>query len=516
MPARRKIRVGFTALLVCCALVTLSVPPARAESPAPPPNLLVVVMDSLRADHLGAYGYARPTSPAVDTLAADGFLFERAAANSSYTGESVSVMFSGMLPSRNAFGTGWYARPSPAHPALAELLAAAGYATGLFTDSPVMTENFHGGFDVVSALDGEWTMHGAEAKVTDDLLAFIGQDRERPFFAYVHYLNPHTPYTPKPEHTGFVAGALVEKPLDVLADVRPNAAKLAAEGFGPGDPRFEDMVARYDAEIAQVDAQVRRITDALAGAGMDKNTVVVFTADHGEEFMEHGFVEHSWRLYPESVHVPMIWRAPGRIAPGRSDTPVSLADLYPTLACFAGVAGPLPHLDGEPLFEPSGGLFAPRSGAERPVISELMIQTRPMLRGIRLGALQYIAAWQWCEPADCSADAARQKEWRVRAVKEPATRTDPWGPVVREQLFDLSADPGAKNNLAGDPARASDMDRMRALLNGYRAKCPPEKSDLEKMGAVRYPDVSPGGADEKAPEAVMRDMDRQLRELGYK
>lgn len=525
-------------VLVCLAL-------AGCARPAPPPaadlsgrNVLIIVMDALRADHLGCYGYGRPTSPHIDRLAAEGVLFEQAYSNSSYTNESISVLFSGQLPSSNPWGAGWHARPNPDRPTLADHFQQAGYATGFFSNTPQLSfSGFFQGFDETECY-AAYGHSRLAPRLVERALRFARDHRDRKTMMYLHFLDPHGPYDPPEDYyLRFTDAPLPpEERLRLFEDVRPHVPELVASGFGPGDPRFEDLVSRYDAEIAFVDTHLGQLFDGLRELGVFDNTVVVFLSDHGEEFLEHGFVEHAWRLYRESVHIPLIVRAPGAIAPQRTADPVSIADLMPTLLRLAGLERPGDAFDGAPLFAERDGAWRVTPHAN-PIIAELLMQTRPMQRMVYAEGFAYLAAMQWMTPAQCSAAAATQREMRQALAEGRAAPVGPWAPVEHEELYDLRADPEQRADLTGD-APAGRLEAMRAVLEAYRARCPEPVSDEEKIRA-EWPAMTPemreliealgymgGGAPESGmpPEEEVvvegeEDMDpaleERLRNLGY-
>lgn len=490
-------------------------------------NVLFILIDALRADHLGCYGYPRPTSPHIDAIAAEGVLFERAQSNSSFTNESVSALFSGQLPSANPWGTGWQARPNPDQPTLGGRFRSAGYVTGLFSNSPqINAPSFFRGFDETECY-AAYGHSGLEPRLVARALRFAREHRGEKWFLYLHCLDPHAPYDPPEEYYQRFARYpfAKEKRLRLFEDVRPNLPALRAEGFGPGDPRFEDLVDRYDAEIAFVDAQIGKLIEGLRDLGVLDKTLVVITADHGEEFLEHGFVEHAWQLYWESVHIPLIFRAPAVFAPARISDRVALVDATPTLLSLARLEFDPAAFDGAPLFQKAGNAWIFDAPA-RPIIAELMIQTRNLMRMVQSGEQAYLAAPKWMTPDECSEAAQRQREMRKALLSGEATPVEPWAPPVREELYDMASDPAQQRNLlesGGDAAAAP----LRTILDAYRERCPapvPEKDRLEaesgtlseetrtQIEAIGYTGsaVPPKPLPPRAPE-----VERQLESLGY-
>ncbi len=202
-------------------------------------NLVVVNIDTLRADHLSYTGYGRTTSPFIDSLAAQGVRFDNALANSSYTRESVSALLSGRLPSRSG-AVGWTAHPAADAPVLGEIFQAAGYKTGFFSNTTMLTDAaFTRGFEAVEHLARNQSVGPSRTggKLSARALQFVQQVGGHPFMMYLHYLDPHAPYDPPPDLYLKFAGTMSPNPLDLYRDVRPNCAKLVADGFGPGEAR---------------------------------------------------------------------------------------------------------------------------------------------------------------------------------------------------------------------------------------------------------------------------------------
>lgn len=492
-------------------------------------NVLIIVMDALRADHLGAYGYSRPTSPFIDKLAREGILFERAHSNSSYTNESVSALFSGQLASTNPWGAGWHARPNPDSPALAMHFQEAGYATALFSNTAQLNfPGFFRGFDETDCY-AKYGHSQLAPRLVERALRFARDHRARRTFMYLHFLDPHSPYDPPEDYyRRFTAAPLPkEQRLRMHEDVRPQLPELTASGFGRGETRFEDMVSRYDAEIAFVDAHLRKLFDGLRELGVLDRTLVVFLSDHGEEFLEHGFVEHAWRLYWESVHIPLIFWAPGVLEVQRIDTPVSIVDLMPTLLKLNGISPKSSRLDGTPLFAFEQGRWR-FAAPERPIVTELLIQTRNLLRMVYAGGYAYLSAVTWMTPAQCSAAAAAQTDLRRDLASGTTRPHDTWAPAAHEEFYDMSADPAQRNNLMAHPPTVR-LEEFRAILDALRARCPQPVSDTEKLKiempamppemkqqleALGYGD-SESATQDTAPDTMDPAVQEQLRDLGY-
>ena len=332
---------------------------AASVAMATPPHLVLVMIDTLRADHLGAYGYARDTSPNLDRLARAGSYFVRARATSSWTKPSVGSLFTSQLPSEHgatSFGRGLDSDV----PVLAELLRAAGYRTlGVSGNFVHVTEEqgFARGFDSWKALAfrlaenegdpllryrGTAPLRAPTApEINFAALHLLAESprRQAPVFLYVHYMEPHSGYLPPPEFSERFVEPWTDGPAPRFTS--DYLWRISREGT-PLDPALrERMIGSYDAEIAAVDAGLGRLVMQLEKLGYWDNSVVVVVSDHGEEFFEHGRWNHGMTLYDESLRVPLIVldnRDPrGGV---RRDEPVDLLDVAPTLLALAGA--PIP------------------------------------------------------------------------------------------------------------------------------------------------------------------------------
>lgn len=454
-------------------------------------NVVIINIDTLRADHLGCYGYRRNTSPFIDSLAARGVLFEEARSNSSYTRESVAVLMSGRLPSRSG-SIGWDAAPSIATENLAELFAHAGYRTGFFSATTVLTGPlFTKGFDTVQQLTDRWGVSGLGTRLSARAVDFADATTGHRFLMYLHYLDPHGPYDPPQDLYLAFAGVPFPTPLNLYKDVRPNLAALLAEGFGPGDPRFEDMVTRYDAEIADTDRAVAQLFAGLQRLGVLDHTLVIVTADHGEEFLEHGFVEHAWTLYDEVLRVPLLFWAPSALPQAHLQRRAMVVDILPTVLHLTGTPNVRRDFDGEVLFDASADQVRPTAPAKA-YIGELLIAERNVARAVIDGDWKYVAALKWLPP-EIRPAAARVEDELRRAGD--STTVDLKGPIVREELYDLAADPRELHDAcASNPqvcrAMSSQMQRyVASSTSGLEAQPHPHDlspEDRQRLRALGY------------------------------
>lgn len=357
--------------LLAAALAAACTPrgPAPAPSPSPSPrpagnglNVLLVTIDTLRADHLGAYGYARATSPHMDALAAEAGLFTRAFTYWPKTRGSFVMMHTGRVPCRNG-----YSRTHPIlaefNPTLAETLQRAGYRTTALVDNANVAAQYGyaRGFARYretweeKALPTEMDRTRAITSEAVSILASSARAGE-PFFLWLHYVNPHTPYQPPPPHdTAFLDAKASRGPrLPVVEGLHGGIPRQWAV---PGQDRLGWYVAQYDGEIAAVDAEVGKVLRALDAHALREKTVVLLTSDHGESLGEHDYYfDHGEDIFDPSMAVPLLLRVPGQAA-ARSDALASTLDVVPTLLDAVKVSYPpdlagqslLPALRGQPL-----------------------------------------------------------------------------------------------------------------------------------------------------------------------
>jgi len=319
---------------------------ARPESIAlERPNVIVYLVDTLRADHLGTYGYELPTSPALDAMASEGVVFERMFAQSGWTRTSVASLMTGLNPPVHGVLSRDDALPEAAI-TLPVLMRDLGYETvAVITNGNVSgTFGFEQGFDRFKyfgeqAQDINPEVHHLSDAVNAEFLGWLdGRQTDQPFFAYLHTSDPHAPYTPREPYLGQFVGDLPRSGLDWPRYAR---AFVAGQDELSAEQVRDELAALYDAEIAFNDFHFGRLLAALEERGVAQNTVVIFTSDHGEEFLDHDGYGHGKTLYRELVQVPLVLRLPQGIAAGTR--PVATAqhiDLLPTIVELAGGTPP--------------------------------------------------------------------------------------------------------------------------------------------------------------------------------
>jgi len=463
-PTRRRARA---LLLLACALAIATGAACEREQPgrsaradSAPPSILLVTIDTLRADHVHAYGYPRETTPNLDALARDGVLFEAAYAPSSATGPSHATMFTSRQPVGH--GVVHNAIPlDPSVPTLASLLAGAGYRTAAFVSSYPVSATFgfaHGfeHYDDAFAPDGgtmiskRWQRAGGTAGALDRRAEATVEITERwlaknadgtPLFLWVHLFDPHAPYSPPP----------------------PYDAAFTSPETGPRARAIDG----YDGEILYADAQLGRLVKAFERAAGSRRGLIVVTSDHGEGLWDHGYAGHNRGVFEEEVRVPLVLRWRDGVAAGvRIAEPVHLIDVLPTLLAAAGLDALPAGVAGLDLLAALAG--EPGLSAERPIYL-----TRPYF-GERGRRRLRQAGWGF---------GLRRGPWKVIVARDEE----------RLDLFDLTRDPHERHDVAaGDQARA---DALAAMVARWH------ESEMAARGGE--------------PPAVPRDVRRKLRALGY-
>lgn len=306
-------------------------------------DVLLVVVDTLRADHLGCYGYALPTSPVVDRLADEGALFERVVSASAFTGPSVASILTGRYPRFHSFGVanGNFLL-APEEVTLAEQFREAGYRTAAVVCNPVLPRRlgFDQGFEEYDhrMKQREQVRRAREriaAPATTAAIEWLeGVGPDEAFFLWLHYMDPHGPYTPPPELEAAFAPAEAGPALLPPPDEGANNGR----GFVPWyqavseEHHLNEYVGRYDGEIAYMDRELGRLLDALRAMGRYEETLIVFTSDHGEALGEDGYYFcHGQHTTPDQSFVPMVVKHPLIPAGARVTSPVSHVDVYRTL-----------------------------------------------------------------------------------------------------------------------------------------------------------------------------------------
>jgi arylsulfatase A-like enzyme len=311
-----------------------------------PLNVMIIAVDTLRADHLGCYGYTRDTSPHIDDLAARGVLCERCVSPAPWTLPSFSTVFTSLYPTQHGAET-VHSSLGESFPTLAGILKEHGYATGAVINAPALKPAYgvDRGFE-------HYHMTPERGRVADgttrDALAWLDTIGDRPFFAFFHYFDPHLSYSPPSPYektfSGDYAGRIGDSfNLEGFSRVR-DSMFVQMEDLSAADR--DRIVALYDGEIAFTDRAIADLLKGLDERNLRSNTLIVFLSDHGEEFFEHGGFEHGHTMYEELLHVPLFFCLPGRLPEDvRLSRQVRLLDVAPTILDLLGIEPPT-HYEG--------------------------------------------------------------------------------------------------------------------------------------------------------------------------
>ena len=431
---------------------------ARRSAPAAL-NVVLILVDALRADHLGIYGYPKATTPHLDRLAGASLLFTNAYSNAPWTLPSVPSLFTSTLPSVHRISK-FTNSPEPQLAVLPprflllpEIFRNHGYRTAMITTQGWISPE--SGYD--QGLDEFTIVERRDAEVVSSAESFIARHANERFFLYVHFIDVHDYFharhlfAPKPLPIGLSPGLLA------LEHATPREAydALAGDLSKPGRLSATDrdfLIAAYDRQLAEADRLIGVLLEALKRADLLDRTCVVVTADHGEQFLEHGTLVHAGdALYNEVLHIPFILFTPRAAARGVVATPVSSIDIGPTLLDVMGIASP-------PAFQGRSALHADVDG--RAVVAE----------GVQ--SLKLITS-----------------EWSyLYGAKD-----------IREELYDLRADPGERHNLAAARAETSAALRARLLAT--------MEASLRHDYVVSRP--------ETATAPMSQALQERLRALGY-
>jgi arylsulfatase A-like enzyme/energy-converting hydrogenase Eha subunit B len=330
-------------------------PPALSR-----PNVVLISIDTLRADRLSTYGYERPTSPVLSELAAQGVLFRKAISPGNWTPPGHASLFTGMFPKTHGAFQMEYPALGPASLTLAEILSAAGYRTGaIVANSSSLSRPF--GFDQGFAFydDRPARSHGYQPVLNGFLTAFpllqgwatkpfrtaeevtvttcewLRQNADAPFFLFVNYMDPHYPYAPPPPHHARFGGGRAFLFPDPRWDILRGSR-------GPTHEESEHFRALYDGEVAYVDRSVGRLLEEITRIGVYERSLIVVTSDHGEFLGEHGLCGHGVGPYQPVHHVPLIVKYPGNGPVAVEENWVSLVDVMPTILETAGLPAQTP------------------------------------------------------------------------------------------------------------------------------------------------------------------------------
>ncbi len=413
-------------------------------------KIILIVIDCLRADHVSAYGYGRPTTPTIDSLAERGLLWEHAHSASSWTKPSVTSLLTGLYPGQHGVFRGIKRSRdrldnrtdalSPECPTVAERLSASGWACGAFINNAQL--------DTHTNLNRGFATYEPHAGKADPLLerfeAWWLETRDQPAFAYLHFLEAHWPYKPRRRHVTMFGG-----------DRDTNCFRgFSAKDFGKmrrdisrgertlSDDELVQLTQLYDGSIRRLDGKVKRLLGMLDGWGARHETAVLVTADHGDELMDHHSIGHGHTLYDELTHVPLIAQIPGRSTGVRHTAPVSHVDLADTITDIAGIAS-----DGG-----SRSLLNEYRTVDD-VGAELCIRNR-YTQTVRHGRWKLYRRFKFHPPEGLVTDSTHS----------PRAWLDEFPHDVTCELYDTESDPSESNDLAAADSNGRFVNDLNAMI----------------------------------------------------
>lgn len=495
MPSRPPLSALSLTLLAACGAPERALPPGGDK-----PDVILISIDTLRADHVGAYGYARPTTPTLDALAARGARFAEARSPSPWTLPTHTTMLTGRLPLEHGVVDDG-ARLADGTPTLQRALGDAGWVTGGVVSSLFVSARY--GFDRGFTFFEDFGIHDEKRnlkgeviaeELVDTALGFVAQHPGQPVFLFLHLYDVHYPYA-------------APAPYDTMFDRAPQDGDARYKSYAHSlkrplsDEQMAHQIAQYDEELRYVDDQLGRLLAAFAAAGRDP--VIAVTADHGEELGERGGWGHAHTLHPEQLHVPWILAGPG-VAPQVVTTPVGTHDVATTLAALVGVP-----------FGASGVNALAPGLAERPMIADTSRFDTNLL-GLSFGGLRL----DW----DLTTDTRRLYVDPAERDEAAASRPDD----VARLTATLTAALGAPVTLTEGSLRSP------AALIGAEGRLPqpvaaparfavvPPDAPLrhDPAGPIRLSALPPGGpvqvSGPAAAEVSLSDEERRrLEALGY-
>jgi len=386
----RRPRPPRSTLLLACLLAVGCTTDTKPQEP----NVILIVVDTLRADHLTQYGYKRETSPGLAEFASHSTIFTRAYSTSSWTQPSVASLFTGLMPSSHQVVVQG-AVLSSQFETLAERVSQAGWTSAAFSGNLFISgkSGYHQGFDYFVGHDGHVLAYPDVADmltVVDSWLA--GPDRgSTPWFLYFQPMNCHGPYNVPEEHQAELLGRKPDREFRYQGDLMQSIVRRGdVAARSEATPKFvQSLTDQYDTAVRYSLDTVGELLEMLRSRNLYENSLIIVTSDHGEELFDHGGFSHAYSLYEEVVRVPLWIKLPGQTRAATVDYPVSLIDIYPTiletldLDLPEGLHGTslLPFLESDTSRPPSN---------LRPILLETRWEERAIAAALRIGPFKLI------------------------------------------------------------------------------------------------------------------------------
>ena len=432
--------LALVALTIAALLVSCSQSPPR-------PNVVVIVLDTVRLDYTGPGGTTERLTPKLDGLADEGTVFTRAWSNAPWTVPSHASMFTGLLPSSHKCNGRNFTFLSQ-EPTFAELLGESGYQTVAFFSNPWLSDRLTGmlrGFEERLVESGRGTEilttvdQGGGRTVANVSNWLNGRSDDRPFLMFVNLLEPHLPYHPPDDYR---QARLSDIPRDYVVTTT-TAHEVNAGLLDLDDIDFERVGRLYGGDVNTADRYLGEILRLLKDHGAYEDAVIIVTSDHGENLGDHGYMDHQFGVFSSLIDVPLVVRAPELLPPGVRSDPVMLTDIYDTVLEAAGA-------EGGPETPHSRSLLGPPAGPARPQIAEYTGANPELVKHLR-----------YLNPTH---DTSRQEVAFAKVRVDSLEFTV--GTDGSERLYDLKNDPGRELNLA--PANRAISGALFELLPAVR------------------------------------------------
>lgn len=467
-PAPRR---GLSLAVLLAAMIACARPEPDeamlADQRGRPPNVLLITVDTLRADHLGAYGYPRPTSPEIDALAAEGVLFTDALTPVPTTAPALAALLTGRHIDEHGVRDNHATLPESLA-TIGEAFATAGYETAGFYGNGAVRAGFGQGLGVFEPFGPNWFFDDSAG--TAKAIAWLRRAKQ-PWFLWVHYMNPHGPYRSSPSERS--AGLTFPDTPELVRQLPLAPGNYALQAIPKYQrlrdrTRIVDYLRRYDGEIIGTDLEIGALRRELEGSGLLRRTLIVLTADHGESLGEEGYYfQHGHFLNQASLRVPLIL-SHALLPQGRQlDLPVSLLDVFPTVATLAGLRRP----EGGAGQDLTAALRDGASGAgpERDRSRMAYTVTSANLVSVRRGRFELQGSF----PQGGTADKPENLKLLDHASAPPQSLPIGSEPQIRAELQrelrlgarQVRRPPPGASAPSGRKTRAADEKRLRAL--GY-------------------------------------------------
>jgi arylsulfatase A-like enzyme len=448
-------------ILALTAIAILASGCSRGEAP---PNVILITLDTMRADHLACYGYSRPTSPNIDALAAGATLYTHARSAAPWTVPSHASLFTGKYPFEH--GAHSFAVPEPTdnnvNPlsvrfvTLAEALQEEGYRTGAFVANEAFLNTYW-------QLDQGFETYHVELVMghilTRKALSWLVGAKDRPFFLFLNYMDTHGPY-----NTTWPASFLAEPAVVDRGDLLEALYNHVMPDTAPVPPELaQKVIDQYDTAVANVDKQIGVLVERLKAMDIYDNTVIVVTSDHGEFFGEHHLVKHSKDIYEPVMRVPLIVKQPFQEMADRSDVPVTSSD----------VPGLIFEQFPETMSARLSGMFTDLPGNHPLIAENYYTRTRDLFHPL------------WGHRFDRVRTSIYEGSYKLIRSSDG-----------QHELYDLDQDPAESNNLFNSPDHRDTAQRLEAKLIYFQdsrrradeltEQKPLSEEQLEKLRALGY------------------------------